>query len=260
MEDYHGTGKGRGTTLPSIGVPTTTGTGSEGQSYALVCRDEDQVKIACGDRRVRFRVVLLDPVLTMSMPREVAALSAIDAASHAVEAYVTSSGTPMSRALAREAWRTIDAGFEDALADPASEPARGRMLVGAYLAGCAIELSMLGAAHASANPLTSRYGVAHGAAVALMLPGVVRFNDAAAPGRYDVLHAGTASAGRGVGLADRLEEMRTVARLPSRLREVGVDRGMIETLAHDAVDQWTGKHNPVAVGAAEFVRLYEGAW
>jgi len=260
MADYHGRGKARGTPLPSIGVPTTAGTGSEAQSYALVCRDRDGVKMACGDRRVRFRAVLLDPALTLSMPREVAALSAIDAASHAVESHATRTGTPMSRALAAAAWRAIDEAFEDSLAEPAPESARGRMMVAAYLAGCAIEQSMLGAAHACANPLTARHGVAHGAAVALVLPAVVRFNRETCPDRYDELHAGTASAARGVGLVERIEALRREAGLPGRLREVGVPREALPALARDAVEQWTGKHNPRPVGADEFARLYEEAW
>jgi alcohol dehydrogenase len=260
MEDYHGRDKARGNPLPSIGVPTTTGTGSEAQAYALVCRDEDGVKIACGDERVRFRRVLLDPKLTLSMPPEVAALSAMDAASHAVESYVTTTGTPISRALAREAWRMIDEGFEAALQAPASEAARGRMLVGAYLAGCAIEMSMLGAAHACANPLTTRLGIHHGEAVALMLPAVVRYNAATQFERYNVFQAGSASRSRGIDLADRIEQMRAAAGLHDRLRDVGVERQMLETLARDAADQWTGKHNPVPVTETELHRLYEEAW
>jgi alcohol dehydrogenase len=255
MEDYQGTGKGRGTALPSIGVPTTAGTGSEAQSYALVCRDEDGVKMACGDRRMRFRGVILDPSLTISMPREVASLSAMDAVSHAVESYATRNGNPLSRALAAEAWRTIDGAFEASFDDPGDEVSRGRMLVGAYLAGCAIEASMLGAAHASANPLTARYGVPHGAAVGLMLPVVVRFNGQRQPSMYEALH------GRGPeGLAARVEALRAKAGLPSRLREVDIPRDVLPSLAADAAEQWTGQHNPRPVDRDDIVRLYEEAW
>ena len=255
MEDYHGTGKGRGTPLPSIGVPTTAGTGSEAQSYALVCRDEDGVKMACGDRRMRFRAVILDPSLTVSMPREVASLSAIDAVSHAIESYATRNGNPLSRALAAEAWRTIDRAFETSLDDPVDETARGRMLIGAYLAGCAIEASMLGAAHASANPLTARHGVPHGAAVALMLPVVIRFNGQRHAAMYEALDA------RGPdSLAARVEALRATARLPARLRDVDIPRAALPSLAADATEQWTGRHNPRPVDREDLVRLYEEAW
>ena len=255
MEDYHGTGKGRGTPLASIGVPTTAGTGSEAQSYALVCRDQDGVKMACGDRRMRFRAVILDPSLTLSMPREVASLSAMDAVSHAIESYATRSGNPLSRALAAEAWRTLDGAFEASFDDPADENARGRMLVGAYLAGCAIEASMLGAAHASANPLTARHGVPHGAAVGLMLPVVVRFNGQRHASMYEALHPQGSE-----GLAVRVEALRARAGLPARLRDVDVSRDVLPSLAADAAMQWTGQHNPRPVDRDDLVRLYEEAW
>lgn len=257
MEDYHGRDRGRGPMVASMGVPTTAGTGSEAQSYALVSRDADKVKMACGDRRARFRTVILDPTLTASMPRDVAALSAMDAASHAVESHVTRNGTPMSRALAAEAWRTLDPVFEAALAPGATVADRGRMLVGAYLAGCAIEQSMLGAAHACANPLTARHGAVHGAAVAVMLPAVVRFNGADDPERYRGL---VDAADPAAAVALRIEAMRASAGLPDRVRSFGVSREALPELARDAAAQWTARHNPREVGESELLALYEEAW
>ncbi|MDA1190112.1 MAG: iron-containing alcohol dehydrogenase, partial [Candidatus Poribacteria bacterium] len=152
MEDYWGTNKATRPMLPSIGIPTTAGTGSEAQSYALIAQEDTHRKMACGDRKARFRAVILDPTLLITTPKRVAAPTGMDAIAHAVESYVCARRNPISQMFGREAWRLLDAGFEAALGDPQDIEAQGRMLVGAHLAGAAIENSMLGAAHASANP------------------------------------------------------------------------------------------------------------
>ena len=108
MRDYRGHGKATRPMLPSIGVPTTAGTGSDAQSYALISDAETHAKMACGDPKAAFRVAILDPALTVSQPRAVTAVAGYDALSHAVEAYVTVRRTAMSDVFAREAWRLLD--------------------------------------------------------------------------------------------------------------------------------------------------------
>ncbi|HEY9285807.1 MAG TPA: iron-containing alcohol dehydrogenase, partial [Pyrinomonadaceae bacterium] len=184
MRDYRGYGKAARPLLPMIGVPTTTGTGSEAQSYALVSDSETRVKMACGDPSAAFRVALLDPLLAVSQPRAVSATAGFDALSHAVETYVTTRRNPVSDMFSREAWRLLEANYERALAEPENTEARGAMMLGAHFAGAAIEQSMLGATHACANPLTKNYDTEHGAAVALMLPHVVRWNSEEVGARY----------------------------------------------------------------------------
>ena len=176
MQDYWGVGKATGPLLPMIAVPTTAGTGSETQSFALISDAETHVKMACGDKRAAFRVALLDPELTLTQPPRVTALAGFDALSHAVETYVTKKRNDVSCDFSRRrgtSWHPITCACST---EPDDLEARGQMQLGACLAGSAIENSMLGAAHALANPLTATYGIAHGEAVALMLPHVVRFN------------------------------------------------------------------------------------
>src|SRR5438552_76219 len=189
MDDYKGFGKTTKPMLPSIGVPTTSGTGSEAQSYALIADARTHMKMACGDRKAAFRVSLLDPELTISQPAGVTAITGIDALSHAIESYVTTKRNPLSQMFAREAWRLLQANFETVLRRPDDLEARSAMQLGAYLAGSAIETSMLGAAHALANPLTAHYGMTHGIAIGILLPHVVRFNALGAGFLYgDLVH------------------------------------------------------------------------
>ena len=169
MRDYWGVGKATKSMLPLIAIPTTAGTGSECQSAALIADEVTHQKMACLDPKAAARIAILDPELTLSQPRRVAACTGIDALSHAVETAVTTKRSPLSRAYSLEAFRLCGGHLSRALNEPGDLEARSGMLLGAAFAGTAIENSMLGAAHAAANPLTARFGVTHGVAVGLML-------------------------------------------------------------------------------------------
>jgi alcohol dehydrogenase len=255
IEDYWGFGKARKPMLPSIAVPTTAGTGSDAQSYALITQPGTHRKMACGDPKAKFRVVVLDPKVAATAPRHVAGAAGLDAISHAVESFVTTKGTPTSTQLAQTEWLLLEGNLEKVLADAPALGAVGAMQLGAHLAGAAIESSMLGAAHASANPLTARYGIVHGEAVALMLPHVVRFNDPSVSEAYAKL-----TRGGGDGMIRRLDELQSAAGLRQRLRDCGIPREALPELARLAEQEWTGEFNPRPVDEEEFLRLYEAAF
>ena len=242
MKEYWGYGKATQPLLPMIGIPATTGTGSEAQSYALISDPETHVKMACGDPTASFRYAVLDPLLTLSQPAAVRAASGYDAISHAVETYVTTKRTQSSQLLSRQAWRLLHESF----AAPASLDSNADLQLGAWFAGCAIEGSMLGAAHACANPLTARFGITHGVAIAIMLPHVVRWN--ACP-EYADLHP---------NLSSYLAELAVGLALP--LRECGVTMEVLPQLAEDAAQQWTGRHNPRPFDAVAALELYQCAF
>src|SRR5579872_3910817 len=187
MEDYWGSGKATQPMLPMIAVPTTSGTGSEAQSYALIAHPKTHMKMACGDPKAACRVAVLDPDLTLSMPASVTAATGIDALSHAVESYVSTRRNPVSQLFSRQAWQLLVRGFPAVVAAGTDADARSKMLLGSHLAGAAIENAMLGAAHALANPLSAHFGVTHGLAIAIMLPHVIRFNSELAGALYGEL-------------------------------------------------------------------------
>ena len=252
MEDYWGVDKATKPMLPSIGIPTTAGTGSEAQSFALISQEDTHQKMACGDKKARFRTVILDPVLTATAPKGVTVATGIDAISHAVESYVSTQRNPISQMFAKEAWRLLEKSFEAVVSDPENIEVRSRMLLGAHLAGAAIENSMLGAAHACANPLTTRYDITHGVAVGLMLPNVVRFNNQAVSALYQELYS--------TSLYERVSELRAVAGLPTRLRDFKIQQADLPQLAAAAAKEWTGKFNPRPVSEVELLELYEATY
>jgi alcohol dehydrogenase len=267
MHDYWGVGKATRPMLPMIAVPTTAGTGSETQSFALISDAKTHAKMACGDKKASFRIALLDPELTVSQPARVTALTGIDAIAHALETYVTKVRNPVSLAFSREAWLLLGENFARVLADPADLAARSGMQLGACFAGLAIENSMLGATHALANPLTTRYAIVHGQAIGLMLPHVIRFNGAQCATWYRDLLEGTGGANgfpdpaSGFeGLADFVSTLARQAGLPARLSECGVDEKKLPELAAEAAKQWTGSFNPRRVGEAELLALYRTAF
>jgi alcohol dehydrogenase class IV len=267
MHDYWGVGKATRPMLPMIAVPTTSGTGSETQSFALISDAKTHVKMACGDKKASFRVALLDPVLTVSQPARVTALTGIDAIAHALETYVTKARNPASLAFSREAWLLLGENFARVVRQPDDIEARAGMQLGACFAGLAIENSMLGATHALANPLTTRYGIVHGQAIGLMLPHVIRFNGAEYAPWYRDLLEGTGGANgfpdpdSGFeGLADFVAKLAGEAGLANTLSQCGVERGKLSEMAAEAAKQWTGSFNPRRVGEAELLALYEAAF
>ena len=263
MQDYRGRGTATGSMLPSIAVPTTAGTGSETQSFAVITDSVSGIKMACGDPRAAFRVAILDVNLTLTQPAVLAALTGIDALSHAVESQVCTAATPASRTFSREAWRLLAANLPGIVIDGGTVAARSAVQFGASLAGLAIEHSMLGAAHALANPLTAAHHLTHGQAVGVMLPHVVRFNGPVCGRAYaelltDIAISATADEA-GATLADWLTGLLAAAQLKTSLRACGIDAADVPALAAAAATQWTAGFNPRAVTAVDLADLYEAA-
>ena len=269
MQDYWGYGKASKPMLPLIAIPTTAGTGSECQSYALISDAETHMKMACGDPKALPAVSILDPELTLTQPRFVAACTGIDALSHAIESAVTLRRTPFSSIYSRESFRLLQENLETVFDEPSNKHARGQVLLGAAYAGIAIENSMLGCAHSAANPLTAHYGTVHGNAVGLTLPHAMTYNskdpealtiysrlalesrlinrDSSEQEAFDALHA-------------RVLQLLKKVEFPLTLRELKVDESDIPTLAKEASAQWTAQFNPRPITEEDFVQFYQNAY
>jgi alcohol dehydrogenase len=270
MQDYRGVGKATKPMLPLIAIPTTAGTGSECQSAALIVDEKTHQKMACLDPKAAARIAILDPSLTLSQPARVTACTGIDAIAHAAETAVTTKRNPLSLMFSHEAFKLCVKALPEVLLHPNDIEARGRMQLGAALAGMAIENSMLGAAHAAANPLTAHYGIVHGQAVGMMLPAVIRFNGADPAARHayaELASAPEIASVSGDGhdqawqaLVARVEALLDLAHMPPSLADCGVDAKMIPKLAREAARQWTANFNARPVTKEDFVKLYEAAF
>ncbi len=265
MEDYWGVGKATKPMLPMIAVPTTAGTGSEAQSFALIANSQTHMKMACGDKKAACRVAILDPDLTVSMPVSVTAATGIDALSHALETYVTKPRNPVSQIFSRRAWNLLSFGFPRVLAEPKDLEARSAMLLGSHFAGAAIENSMLGATHALANPLSAHYEMTHGVAIGIMLPHVIRYNAQVVGPLYGELahDAGlceTDDPEAAKLLADLIGSWVARSGQPTDLAQCRVSPDLIPRMAEEAAAQWTGNFNPRPVDPGRLQELYQCAF
>ena len=266
IQDYWGIGKATKEMLPMVAIPTTAGTGSETQSFALISDAETHVKMACGDKKATCRLAILDPILTVTQPARLTALTGIDAIAHAIETMVTTKRNEKSLEYSQRAWKLLAKNFPLVLQDPENLDARGGMQLGACLAGIAIENSMLGATHALANPLTAHYGIVHGQAIATMLPHVIRFNAESMEQDYSQLASLAAENAPSISnhdseqLAGFISDLVQQAGLALDLSSQGVEVDKLEQLAADADKQWTKQFNPRTVESEDLLTLYQQAF
>ncbi|MED5453984.1 MAG: iron-containing alcohol dehydrogenase [Verrucomicrobiota bacterium] len=268
MHDYWGVDKASKDMLPLIVIPTTAGTGSECQSFALISDSKTHQKMACGDSKAAAKIAILDPKLTLSQPRNVTVCTGVDAIAHSVETAVTKKKNDLSFLFSREAFKLLLPNFIKVINCPDDLTARGSMLLGAAMAGCAIEASMLGAAHSLANPLTAHYGIVHGQAVGMMLPHVIRFNTKVSEcerAYKELMDAGRieynqGSDNAGDKLAEYLLNLLKEVGIPLKLRSVIPDKSMFPLLAEEAASQWTANFNPRLVSEIEMKEIYLEAY
>ena len=266
MEDFWGVGKAKLPMLPLIAIPTTAGTGSECQSFALISHDQTHAKMACGDPKVLPEITLLDPELTLSQPASVSACTGIDALAHSLESAVTRKRCDRSARHAKIAFQLLNQSLPILFNNPNDLSARGGALLGASHAGAAIEQSMLGAAHSMANPLTARYGTIHGIAVGMSLPLVMKFN--AEKIECQKVYADFARTVGIIGehvndedatclLIKRVEQLLEMAKLSTLKNGLDFEQTVIPELAEAAAKQWTAGFNPRSIEAHDFEILYK---
>jgi alcohol dehydrogenase class IV len=262
-----GVDRATGPGLPLVLVPTTAGTGSEATPVAIVTVSSGE-KRGVSSRHLIAGYALLDPTLTLTLPRNVTAATGMDAMVHAIEAYTSARlKNPVSDMLARQALQLLADNLLTVCTLPGDVPARSAMLLGAHLAGVAFANAPVAGVHALAYPLGGIFHVPHGLSNVLMLPHVLGFNMPAAMSLYaelgplaDATLTGQAPEQRAWGLVNALQRMAAAAGMPSRLRQVGVTANDLDRLAMDAMRQERLLiNNPRPIGMTDARHLYEAA-
>jgi alcohol dehydrogenase class IV len=267
LDAIWGVGKATGARLPLVLVPTTAGTGSEATPVTVITVGGAE-KRGVSSAVLVADWALLDAGLTVGLPRHVTAATGVDAMVHAIEAYTSARlKNPLSDLLAREALRLLSANLIPVCEHPGDLEARGKMLLGAHLAGVAFSNAPVAGVHALAYPLGGHFHVPHGLSNALMLPHVLQHNMHSAMPLYaelacaiDPTLSDVGAQAQAQALVEKLVELASTSGLPRRLGEVGVQTHHLDLLATEAMKQERLLvNNPCPISQADARRLYEAA-
>ncbi|MFP6851209.1 MAG: iron-containing alcohol dehydrogenase [Pseudomonas sp.] len=269
LAQIYGVGNARGQRLPLILVPTTAGTGSEVTQISIITTGAT-TKMGVVSPLLLPDLALLDAELTLGLPPAVTAATGIDAMVHAIEAYTSAlKKNPLSDLLAREALRLLAANLDEVVHNGGNREARQAMLLGSCLAGQAFANAPVAAVHALAYPLGGHFHIPHGLSNALVLPHVLGFNASAAAPLYaelaplvlgDTLRPGSAMQQTEQFIA-ALADFSARSGLPTCLRDAGVPRDMLPTLARDAMQQQRLLvNNPREMSEAHALAIYQQAY
>lgn len=243
----------KGQSLTFAAIPTTSGTGSEVTSFAVITDPKKGVKYPLVDAAMRPDVAILDPQLVASVPAAIAADTGMDVLTHGLEAYVSTKATPFTDALALQAIRdvflylplSVQAKAEPALDDAKAQP-RARMHYASCMAGLAFDAASLGLNHAIAHNIGGKFHVPHGRANAILLPHVVRFNAglsdyaqrefSPAARKYaelaEMLGFGGVSVRTSVrNLLRQIDRLQQQIQMPQRFRDCGIEETQYQAAA-----------------------------
>ncbi|MBT3171249.1 MAG: iron-containing alcohol dehydrogenase, partial [Rhodospirillaceae bacterium] len=244
---------------PVITVPTTSGTGSELGRASAIIDEQSQTKKGLFHPVMMPQICLADPELTLSLPPAVTAAVGFDALSHSLEAYCCAFPHPFADGVALQGMALVNGALVAAYRDGSDLGARARMMMASLAGGTAFQKGV-GAVHALSHPLSSRHGIHHGLANAVLMPYVLAFNmpvieaKLAALARYLDLAAPS-----GQAIIDWLVDLRAECDIPHRLAGLGIAETDIDTLAPLAAADITAVENPVAVDEDDMAALYRAA-
>jgi alcohol dehydrogenase class IV len=239
-----------------VAIPTTAGSGSEA-SQAAVLTGDDGTKIPYVSPHWVPDIVILDPLLTVSLPRELTVATGFDALTHAVESAVSSLGNTLLQALAATAVRLVLRHLPAAAENPKDLAARGGMLEAAFLAGLCQSTASTGAAHALSHATAKLHGAAHGAATGFYLLPTMRWNRTKNAAVYDELALGCGMAD-GAALVAVLADLAARVGQPQKFAElVGrtLDAAERQTLAETAGKDVCLRTNACRLGPPELAQL-----
>ncbi len=256
---------------PLVAIPTTAGTGSEVTGVAVIKDTERDVKMAFFSFDLAPQVAVLDPRMTVGLPPRTTASTAMDALVHSIEAASGRQHNPLSDAYAYAAITLIQEHLAPVLRDGRDVSARLALANAALMGGIAFSNSMVGAVHSIGHACGAIAHVAHGDAMAILLPHCMRFNlDACGDAYAELLlplagaetYAATPVEGRATAAIEAVESLLTTAAvvgLPLRLSEVGVTAKQLDAIAQLALDDGSVAMNPRELTFADARAILEAA-
>ncbi|MGU0353416.1 L-threonine dehydrogenase [Clostridium perfringens] len=266
IKDYEGVDKSKKPQLPMVGINTTAGTGSEMTLFAIITDEERHIKMALVDKHLTPIIAVNDPMLMLAMPKSLTAATGMDALTHAIEAYVSTSATPITDACAEKAIELISNYLVNAVENGQDVEARDMMAYAEYLAGMAFNNASLGYVHAMAHQLGGFYNLPHGVCNAILLPHVQEYNKATSASRLAKI--AKIMGGNIEGLTDEqgadlcidmIKLLSQTVGIPEGLGVLGVKESDFETLATNALNDACSLTNPRKGNLEEVIAIFKKA-
>ena len=272
IENIWGVGSAKGPRLPLVLIPTTAGTGSEVTPISIITLEGDQKK-GVSSPIILPDLAVLDPELTLNLPRDITAATGIDAMVHAIEAYtsINQNNNPISKLLAIESLKLLGTSIETAVFDVHNIEARSNMLLGSMMAGQAFANSPVSAVHALAYPIGGIFHIPHGLSNSLILPHVLKFNSInpkaceqyafLAPFIFKDINLKTNNQIICNEFIERLENLSSLFKIPSKLRDIDIPKEACAKMAKESMKQTRLLvNNPREVTEEDAFNIYNAAW
>jgi len=272
IENIWGVGNAKGPRLPLVLIPTTAGTGSEVTPISIITLEGDQKK-GVSSPIILPDLAVLDPELTLNLPRDITAATGIDAMVHAIEAYtsINQNNNPISKLLAIESLKLLGTSIKTAVFDGHNIEARSNMLLGSMMAGQAFANSPVSAVHALAYPIGGIFHIPHGLSNSLILPHVLKFNSInpkaceqyafLAPFIFKDINLKTNNQIICNEFIERLENLSSLLNIPSKLRDIDIPKEACAKMAKESMKQTRLLvNNPREVTEEDAFNIYNAAW
>ena len=257
--DYIGIDKVPKMAAPVVAIPTTAGTGAEITINSVIADPEQHKKLVIISPNATALFALEDPEMTVSLPPFITAITGMDTLVHAIESFCSKHAYRTTELLALEAIRDAGRALPRAVKDGSDMEARESMMRAVVSASLAFSNTRLGNVHAMALPLGGWCHVAHGTAVAVLLPHVMDFNRDAAPERLAVVGEALGAAKDGRAAVDHVFWLNEEIGIPKGLRTVGVSEDAIPSMAKDAMLSGNILVNPRETQLQDIEALYRAA-
>ena len=252
--------------VPHIAIPTTAGTGSEATDVTVITNTSNDVKMMIKQPAFMPDVAIVDPLLTLSSPKNVTAATGVDALSHAIEAYLSKKAHPMTDSLALSAMKLIISNLLTAYNDGENVDARESMSLGSYQAGMAFTNASVCLVHGMSRPIGALFHVPHGISNAMLLPAVLEFSKEACVDRladigrlFDSKNESLSNEEAAEVAVQSVKNLCLQLKIPN-LKGWGIDQkafeNVVEKMAFDAIDSGSPGNNPKVPTFTELVELY----
>lgn len=250
--------------VPTILIPTTSGTGAEVTPNAIVTLPDQELKVGIVSKYLLPTLVILDPVLTVKLPKPITAATGMDAFTHSLESFISTKANPISDMFALESIRLISSSIVEAYQNGESIEAREKMLVGSMYGGMALTSAGTAAVHALAYPLGGKYKIPHGVANSMLLPHVMKYNMDAITDRLALVAEPMGISVQGLSnsqlaekVVEQIIEWTNVLEIPQDLKNYGVKEEELPEISVSA-SQVTRllNNNPKKLSLADIEAIY----